>query len=250
MSCQARVVQVARRDRLGVGSSALPVRELMYSPSRPNGHCVVVGLRRPARVQAIGGDFAAIAEELHLPRRAVARQEVVAVPTLVADAGGEAEAQARTSAFAVVLQRLARTRARRLRIRCRDWCVEPSRPSTRAVEHADRVAERAAGEFALQLHADSRAPAPVRWAGRVRSSARALLDCRCSRPTGCLELAEAHGRARIEPQVEVGVVDGGAVAGELRLTRKPSSGPRCLRCVGSTRRNRKPSFCGFCSSSK
>src|SRR5688572_7865859 len=54
---------------------------------------VVIGLRRPVRVFAIGDDVAAVIEELHLPRSAIARQEAVAAALFVAAAAADAEPQ-------------------------------------------------------------------------------------------------------------------------------------------------------------
>src|SRR5690606_31804028 len=91
-----------------IAGGGLPGAVLQFRAMRVTCHCLaqndVLGLqaqaaavepalRRPARYGAIGTDRIAVAEEGHLPRRAVAWQEVVAAAVLLAGARAEPESQ-------------------------------------------------------------------------------------------------------------------------------------------------------------
>src|SRR5690606_9176550 len=83
----------------GIGHRLPRLDVLGHQPERP---VVVVGLRHPAPVSAIGGDAATIGEHHLLPGRAVARQEGIADAFLVAAGSGQAEAQAGQGAVAAL----------------------------------------------------------------------------------------------------------------------------------------------------
>src|SRR5690606_34747011 len=87
------VLQRGARARAGAAGDAHLLRTADPLAQQPEWPAIPVALHGPAQALAVGGDIAAVAEELFLPRRAVARQDAVAAAVGVADAGSHADAQ-------------------------------------------------------------------------------------------------------------------------------------------------------------
>ena len=164
-------------------------------------------------MQTIRGHIGVVGEELRLPRGAIARQDIVAGAESVADAGGNADAQSGPAVRGIlegfpehaagIFEFVVRVGGDRIAaVRC-------------AVVDADNVVQATAEDFALQLNAEIaiRRQLGGKPAFDQRDRAAGLQSLQTHR---ALDLADAHGGARIEFQIDVGIDDGGAVAGEFR----------------------------------